>query len=29
MHNDDHYHYEKREKTNRVKKLNEQEIINY
>ena len=29
VHNDDHYHYKKRKKINRVKKLNEQEIANY
>ena len=29
MHNDDHYHYKKRKKINRIKESSEQKIINY
>ena len=29
VHNDDHYHHEKRKKINRIKESGEQEIINY
>ena len=29
VHNDDHYHHKKRKKINRIKKSNEQKIINY
>ena len=29
VHNDDHYHHEKRKKINRIKKSSEQKITNY